>query len=381
MELLLLGIFFLLSLVIIGFCLFIGKDKKDTKDTKDKSPQSENNENHTSEDVILEENEHGEPMYLFVDTETNSIDPDKLALQIAWIITDKFGKVCKKESYYLKREIDIDFDASAINGITQDFLLEVGEDPYTVFKRFKDDLSTVEFIVGHNLEFDLEVLRNEFPIYGFSLSALERVTPVCTMKWSYDYVGATNKYGKPKNPRLEETAGFLLFDDKDHIFYGLHNALADAELTMICFFKLLAEYPPYSPKKKQNVTIKIELENNPYIRKNDPNKEKILDEVVFLSDEELDAMSKEDLFTNKKYLITGYLYDIGYSDRDEVKQLLTDLGALPQKSMVKSLDYLIIGEEFGPAKIAEVIKRQKEGTPLRCLKAIQFYRMTQKFKD
>lgn len=536
--------------------------------------------------------------YMFFDTETNSLKQDRVALQLAWILTDEEGNTALKKTFYLKRDVYIEPGASQVNHITNELLKEKGVSPVEVYKQFVDDLSKIEILVAHNYSFDIQVLRNDFQTFGLDLSLLEK-SHICTMLWSKEYVQAKNVYGSLKNPRLEEMAGLLLFGDINHSFPKAHDALFDSLLTKDSFFKLkqledvgmlkkyiskgssLVKNTP-SPLVKRNkllcsnpssflpnsvsssceivgklrdicyaifqtnsllqervekLKIKFQTDNvakfmhlvtemsedtifscdcevckwhnisdvnitytsigrykisflcndnkgisekyETYLEDQDENaidylykaedlekekkyedaiscylkmldypcdlsdlnfcaerlsvlffklnrKEEALislnriieklkydyapalsnvyvkntleniteklrrrekmpvsetakvftnDGVQYMSDEELDTMDLSMIFQGKKVLITGNLFGIGLMVREEGNELIQKCGGIPQKNLVKSLDFVIIGADFGPAKMAQIIDRQNAGTSMKCLTPIQFKRI------
>jgi NAD-dependent DNA ligase len=63
----------------------------------------------------------------------------------------------------------------------------------------------------------------------------------------------------------------------------------------------------------------------------------------------LDIEDKSHIFYNKKVLITGKFEK--FDDRDEMSALIKSVGGLNKSSISKSLDYVIVGSEAGPAKL------------------------------
>lgn len=99
------------------------------------------------------------------------------------------------------------------------------------------------------------------------------------------------------------------------------------------------------------------------------------DSIKYVSDEELEAMDLSMIFEGKKVLITGNLFEIGITVREEGNELIQHCGGLPQKSLVKNLDFVVIGADFGPAKMAQIVDRQRSGSSMKCLTPKQFYKI------
>lgn len=313
--------------------------------------------------------------YLFLDTETNSLSADRVVLQLAWITTDSKGTVCSEKSFYLNRKVYIDPGASRVNGITNDTLKKNGTPPEVVFNEFIKDLSNAEMLVAHNFSFDIQALQNDFENFGFDISLLDKPY-ICTMAWSKEYVQAKNRSGALKNPRLEEMAGVLLYGDISRTFPEAHDALFDTKLTKECFFVLNNLNTKGLIKSNaldnnaNRVTEKLNCKENVSISET----AKVFTDngIQYISDEELEAMDLSTIFEGKKVLITGNLFEIGLMVREEGNELIQYCGGLPQKSLVKSLDFVVIGADFGPAKMAQIIDRQKAGSSMKCLTPKQF---------
>jgi DNA polymerase III epsilon subunit-like protein len=126
---------------------------------------------------------------------------------------------------------------------------------FEVFVEFFDDISNVDQIVGHNISFDLNMVRvellrliyfknielpnNDINLYKkllFALNNLKNIT--CTLQDSIELCNiiAFTKTGKPyqKFPKLVELHK-KLFDSEPS---NLHNSLNDVLITLRCFMKM-----------------------------------------------------------------------------------------------------------------------------------------------
>lgn len=182
--------------------------------------------------------------YLFFDTETTGVPRNYKApvsdsinwprlVQIGWIITDNEGCETKSCNYTIRPEgFTIPAEAAKLHGISTEKALAEGVLLLGVLEEFLDDISKVQNIVGHNIEFDknivaAELYRNAMP-YHFN-----QWKSYCTMHSSTNFCAIRGPYGF-KWPRLEELYKKLfgcMFDDA-------HNAFADITATKECFFEM-----------------------------------------------------------------------------------------------------------------------------------------------
>lgn len=195
---------------------------------------------------------------LFFDTETNGVIPKysnnyndyPRIVQICWIVADEEGNIEKTDCYIIKPvDFDIPESASKIHGITKQKALESGSEIENVIQKFLTDLSGCNAIVGHNVSFDLNVLKGELIRLQIDTNALDKMPSYCTMKLTVDYcqIRSNNPYHKYKYPKLVELYE-KLFGEK---FDNIHNAEADVAATMKCFFELISRHCIYYEWRKE----------------------------------------------------------------------------------------------------------------------------------
>lgn len=182
--------------------------------------------------------------YLFFDTETTGIPRNYKApvsdsnnwprlVQIGWIITDNEGCETKSCNYIIRPEgFTIPADAAKLHGISTERALSEGVSLLGVLKEFSDDMAKVQNIVGHNIEFDknivaAELYRNAMPHH------FNQWKSYCTMQSSTNFCAIRGPYGL-KWPRLEELYKILF----ECTFDEAHNAFADITATKKCFFEM-----------------------------------------------------------------------------------------------------------------------------------------------
>lgn len=171
--------------------------------------------------------------------------------QIAFILFDEEGKILYSRSDFIKPD-GWEIPSGPGNefwedhGYSTDLCEKEGEDITELLKDFRDCLVKSDYIVAHNLDFDLPILLSEFKNYNI-FEPENFITPkqVCTMKSTIDFVKANHskenidKYPwlefNNKFPRLEELY-FKLFKTT---FNGAHDALVDVTATYKCMKELV----------------------------------------------------------------------------------------------------------------------------------------------
>lgn len=183
-------------------------------------------------------------MLIFFDTETTGLPGKNFSaihphakwprlVELAWIECESDGTVITEfESIIQPDSYAIPKAASVIHGITTRRAQEEGRPLVSVLNEFLLSLDDCSLIVGHNVEFDVNVIAAEALRAGIP-SRLQSVQRKCTMKSCKNLCklkrGAGYKY-----PTLAELHVFI---------FGLaypeeHRALSDARACMRCFFEL-----------------------------------------------------------------------------------------------------------------------------------------------
>jgi DNA polymerase-3 subunit alpha len=147
--------------------------------------------------------------------------------------------------------IVISEDNSKIHGITNDISLSKGIDIIEVLEEFFEDFNISECVVGHNVSFDLNIIKAElnrliyansnnkimnFQKYLNILGTSQKI--YCTMKVSIDLcaIETKDKFGRTYNkfPKLIELYEKLFNVTPNN----LHNSLNDVIVCLRCFMKL-----------------------------------------------------------------------------------------------------------------------------------------------
>ena len=186
-------------------------------------------------------------MFLIFDTETTGLpqnfnaplsdfDNWPRAVQIAWQLHDLDGKLVEVKDFVIKPDgFDIPFNAAKIHGITTEVAEHYGVSLEEAMKEFSQDLAKASFVVGHNIQFDVNILGCEYLRMDQS-NLLEGLASIDTSNETANFCQLPGgKGGGFKYPKLEELY-FKLFNEG---FAEAHNAAADVEATTRAFLELV----------------------------------------------------------------------------------------------------------------------------------------------
>ena len=189
-------------------------------------------------------------MFLIFDTETTGLPRDWNApltdannwprcVQIAWQLHDKGGNCISHEDYLVTPDgYTIPYDSENIHGISTALAQKEGIPLAEVLEKFRLILNQCDFVGGHNVKFDLNIMGAEFFRLGDN-NPLENlpVIDTCTEQTASLCQLPGGRGGKFKLPTLGELH-IHLFND---YFEEAHNATADVEATARCFFELFRQ--------------------------------------------------------------------------------------------------------------------------------------------
>ena len=187
-------------------------------------------------------------MFLVFDTETTGLPKQYNApltdfdnwprlVQLAWQLHDDKGRLVENYNLLVKPDgFIIPIDVQVVHGISTEHALKHGQPLHEVLDTFLRSAEKAKYFVGHNIDFDLnivgcELLRDR----GTNpLLAWPRVD-TCTEKTAEFCKLPGGKGGKFKLPRLNEFHE-ILFGSK---FDSAHNASADVQATARVFLELI----------------------------------------------------------------------------------------------------------------------------------------------
>jgi DNA polymerase III subunit alpha len=187
-------------------------------------------------------------MYLIFDTETTGVPHNKTApitdlenwprlVQLAWQLHDKNGKLISVKNFIVKPEgFDIPFKAEQVHGISTARATKEGKDLGDVLTAFQQDIERASLLVGHNIEFDNNIIGAEFLRKNREPKTLLDAEKLDTGLVSIEYCQLSGGIGgKLKMPRLIELHQKLFGKD----FGDAHDAAYDVAATARCFFGLI----------------------------------------------------------------------------------------------------------------------------------------------
>jgi len=104
---------------------------------------------------------------------------------------------------------------SQFHGITDEISQSKGVSISDIKEEFSKCLKESSFIIAHNADFDVPVIKNE--LYRLDMNdiieEIEKKNVLCTMQRTKDMVKAKNKIGRLKFPRLDELYKFVMNED------------------------------------------------------------------------------------------------------------------------------------------------------------------------
>lgn len=178
---------------------------------------------------------------LFFDTETTGIKPGSIC-QLSYILTDTSTKpqtTIGKNFFFTVDEMNE--EAQKIHGFSLEKLYELSNGMYfeDFFEDFLNDFITADFIIGHNVQFDIKFLKHE--LLGLGEDFIPQ-NIFCTMQYYKNICKILKSSGDFKNPKLEEVIKFLkiskekITETADKLFMGsgnYHDARFDTAATYL----------------------------------------------------------------------------------------------------------------------------------------------------
>ena len=160
-------------------------------------------------------------------------------VQLSYVVydTDKNRIISTYDSIIrLPKEISISEESSNIHGITNGMSEKSGYDIKDVLDIFNVALEKCDLLVGHNLEFDIDMILAESLRNSISSDKIRSVDNYCTMKNSKKLCNIKAKSNRGgfyiKYPSLKETH-IKLFNTEPN---NLHNSFNDVLVCLRCYY-------------------------------------------------------------------------------------------------------------------------------------------------
>ena len=191
---------------------------------------------------------------LFFDTETTSIKPGSIC-QLSYITVDAGVKpqITTGKNFFFTVD-EMDPSAQEIHGFSLEKLYELSNGQYfeDLVPDFFDDFVNADFVIGHNVNFDVRFLRHELSSLGEDFNPKN---VFCTMAYYRDICKIKKANGEIKNPKLSEVIDWLnistekIAETSEKLFEGsgdYHDARFDTAATYLTVIEGLKK--GYFPK-------------------------------------------------------------------------------------------------------------------------------------
>ena len=204
--------------------------------------------------LVFDTETTGLPKTKFISPST--LDQWPYIVQFSFIIYDSLLNdivESKDDIIKLPENVLIPEESTKIHNITNELSQKSGLQINEILNVFFDHLRNVDRLVGHNIEFDLNMIKVEISriinenqvtpeqlkLYKYNLHFLNNYKNIsCTLKDSIKFcnIQVINKSGKPylKYPKLIELHNKLFNETPKN----LHNSFNDILVTLRCFMKL-----------------------------------------------------------------------------------------------------------------------------------------------
>lgn len=204
--------------------------------------------------LVFDTETTGLPKTKFISPST--LDQWPYIVQFSFIIYDSsLNDIVESKDDIIKlpENVLIPEESTKIHNITNELSQKSGLQINEILNVFFDHLRNVDRLVGHNIEFDLNMIKVEISriinenqvtpeqlkLYKYNLHFLNNYKNIsCTLKDSIKFcnIQAINKSGKPylKYPKLIELHDKLFNETPKN----LHNSFNDILVTLRCFMKL-----------------------------------------------------------------------------------------------------------------------------------------------
>lgn len=187
----------------------------------------------------------------FINKTEKDLTKQPKIIQFAWILCETWwdGKceIIEEVNFMINPRIPIPYDSSLVHHI---YDIDVKDAPFMEDKidSIIHYINTPDIIIGHNIEFDEEMIKLELKRLWREYDYKPKQT-LCTMKNSVNICKIEISPGRFKYPKLWELHKHLFGE----YFIWAHDALVDVKATLKCFEKMYASKQIQVESKKQEL--------------------------------------------------------------------------------------------------------------------------------
>jgi len=135
----------------------------------------------------------------------------------------------------MKEGVTIPIESSNVHKITEKISQEKGIPIKDSILRFITNYERADMIIGHNIEFDIKIIKVELERLGYiNIFKSHETVHYCTLKLGINITKIETKNKKYKYPKLIELYE-KLFNETP---LNLHNSLIDVVCCFRCFYKM-----------------------------------------------------------------------------------------------------------------------------------------------
>ena len=206
-------------------------------------------------------------MILVYDTETTGLPRDWNApisdsdnwprlVQLAWQLHDENGALLSRGNRIVRPDgFTIPFNSTKIHGITTDRALAEGSPLDEVVAEFMADAARANYVMGHNIGFDVNVVGAELLRLGQSAEPLTGIGIIDSKDEGTEYCAIPGgRGGKFKWPTLTELHQKLFGEG----FGDAHDAAYDVAATARCLFEMIRLQVIVRPEFTDPAAVKYE---------------------------------------------------------------------------------------------------------------------------
>jgi len=176
---------------------------------------------------------------MILDVETTGFSYSSRIVQFSYSICDEDGTQHEIYDSVVKQEKDIVIppETIKIHGITDEIAATQGQKLSKIVNIFENKLKTITKIIGHNINFDINIMKNELTRINKleCLDHLNKIKTYCTMKNTKYALKLLNTKGTIKNPKLSELYNYLFNTN----ITNEHNSKYDVLNTSKCYFEFI----------------------------------------------------------------------------------------------------------------------------------------------